>query len=284
MASGRAAGQHLARRPAGERRALAGQQLVDVALHRAHDQAVALDQPQRAGVGHEQRGRLRDDLAQHGGRVEVGGDQAADALQLLRAAAGAALGGQHLGALDGGGSGGRQVPGELEVLVRHGARLAPRHAEHGLRATRAARPDRHAERGAMTGLGHGVALGGRHAAVGRARRRRRWRVPRGRRARAARRSGRAARRGARRRRPPPRRIAEHGGRPRRPRRASPPARACRSGPRRSPGSRRAGARGGRAPGRGRGARTRWRRSARTRRGRARRPRPAARGRRPGRGR
>ena len=61
---------------------------------------------------------------------------------------------EHVGALDGGGGGGRQVPRELEVLVRHRARLAPRHAEHGLRATGAARADRHAEGGAVAGLGH----------------------------------------------------------------------------------------------------------------------------------
>ena len=192
-ATRRAARQHLAGRPAGERRLLAGEQLGGLALHGAHHEAVALDEAQRARVGVQQQRGLRDDLAQHGGRVEVGGHQAADALQLLGAGAGPALGRQRLGALDGGGGGGAEVARQVEVVVARGMRLGPHDAEHG-GAGRRGLHDRHAERRALAGLEQ-AARAPHRTRGGRTRRRRRARSgPRARPAAAARRPGRRRRR------------------------------------------------------------------------------------------
>ena len=77
-----------------------------------------------ARVGAEQRRRLRDDLVEHGLRVELGGEQAAGAGELLRERARAALRLEELAALERAAGGAGEVARELEVVV--GEARAPR--------------------------------------------------------------------------------------------------------------------------------------------------------------
>ena len=56
-------------------RAAVREQIGGIAEHGARDQLAALEQAQRARVGLEQIGGLRDDLAQHRARLEIGREQ-----------------------------------------------------------------------------------------------------------------------------------------------------------------------------------------------------------------
>ena len=89
------------------------------------DQLAALEQAQRARVGREQVGGLGHDLAQHRARLEVGGEQGRDALQLARERARAVLGLLERGALERSDRRLLQALGEGEIGVAEGARRVP---------------------------------------------------------------------------------------------------------------------------------------------------------------
>ena len=100
--------------------------------------------------------------AQHRARVEVGREQGADALQLARRRARAALGLLQLHALDGGGRRHAQALGERHVGVVELARAPPQQRDDAGGGARALVRDRH---GQQRGARHAAALLGRDARV-----------------------------------------------------------------------------------------------------------------------
>ena len=154
--------EHLGREDVADGQALAAEALDRRALGGAQHELVLLEQAQGAGVGAEQADGLRHDLPQHRARIEVGGEQRADALQLARGRARAPLGLLQLDALDGRGRGHAEALGERDVGVVELARAPPQQRHDARRRARAVVADRHRE---QRGARHAPALLGRHARV-----------------------------------------------------------------------------------------------------------------------
>ena len=93
------------------------------AADRADDELVALDQLDRAGVGPEQGWRLVGELLEDRGRLELRGEEAAHAGELLRERARGALALVELAALEPAARGAREPAAELEVVVGEGPLL-----------------------------------------------------------------------------------------------------------------------------------------------------------------
>src|SRR5205085_3204891 len=84
---------------------------------------VAFEDPDRARVGAEERRRVLDDFVQHRVRVELGGEQAAGARELLRERAGAPLRLVEVAAAERAARDVSELAGELEVAVGEAALL-----------------------------------------------------------------------------------------------------------------------------------------------------------------
>ena len=150
------------------------EQLGGLAEHRARHELAALEQAQRARVRGQQVGRLGDDLAQHGARLEVRGQERGDALQLAREGARTMLGLLERGPLEGSDRRLLQALGKREVGIPEGARGVPRHRHHPGPLTGPLGRERDAEqragaeplvlRGVEAGVG-GRAAGCDHAAL-----------------------------------------------------------------------------------------------------------------------
>ena len=154
--------EHLGREHVAHGQALAAEALDRRALGGAQHELVLLEQAQRAGVGAEQADGLGHDLAQHRARIEVGGEQRADALQLARGRRCAALGLLELHALDRGGRGHAQALGERDVGIVELARAAPQERHDAGRGACAVVADRHRE---QRGARHAPALLRRDARI-----------------------------------------------------------------------------------------------------------------------
>jgi len=107
----------VAEQPAGRRRTGTERRLGPGAGAALHDQLVAHQQPNRAGFGAEQRGRLLHHLVEDGRRVELGREQAARSRQLLRERARGALGLEQVAALERATGRVGEMDGKLEVVV-----------------------------------------------------------------------------------------------------------------------------------------------------------------------
>ena len=118
-------------------------------------QLVALEQPDHRRVGVEQRRRLADDLVEHGGRVELGGELRAGARELLRQPAGLPLGFEQLASLERAAGGAGEVAGQLEVVVGE-APLLGEEDEHERALVGARRLDRDGQQRAGAALARDV--------------------------------------------------------------------------------------------------------------------------------
>ena len=106
-----------------DRQARADELLHALAARGREHELVAFEDADRARVGAEQRRRVLDDLLEHGVGIELGGEQAARARELLRERACAPLRLVEVAAAEGAARDVRELPGELEVVVGEAALL-----------------------------------------------------------------------------------------------------------------------------------------------------------------
>ena len=143
-------------RAAGRLRALAGD--------RGGDELVATQDVDGGGVGAEQGGRLAGELLEDGGRVQLGGEQAARAGELLRERARRALALEELAPLEGAAGGTAEVLRQDEIVVGELAHLAEHH-EHAAPVVAARQLERRDEQRAVAGRARRLAERGREALV-----------------------------------------------------------------------------------------------------------------------